>query len=76
LLTALPPGDRRGSAYARYAVKWRSRAANDGIDPGIGQAVRLAADAFWLERAHGAVSEAETELIRAALLKLIEDNTR
>jgi AcrR family transcriptional regulator len=76
LLAWLPPGDERGAAYRQYTDKWRIRAANDGVEPGIAQAVRLAADALWLERMFGGANDAEAEAVRKTLFKLIEDNSR
>ncbi len=70
LLASMTPGDTRAEVHQRFAAKWRRRAANDGIDPAIAEVVRLAADAFWLERSFG--GETQAIQLSQTLRRLIE----
>lgn len=76
ILASLPPGDPRGAVFERYASKWRSQASNGGLEPALGQVIRLAADAQWLERSFGGATPEDSAAILKQLQKLIRENTK
>jgi AcrR family transcriptional regulator len=76
ILASLPPGDPRGAAFEHYASKWRIQASSSGLDPALGQVIRLAADAQWLERAFGGATVEDSAAILKQLRKLIAENTK
>lgn len=76
ILAALPPGDVRGAPFARYARKWRALAGDSGLEPALGQIIRLAADALWVERAFGGATPEDSAAIIKKLQALIRENAR